>query len=169
MCCGSINLARYIYSSDSQREEWFGVGASAKSTSTPPRKGSAGPQATGPKSLISRKDLQTEKFPSLLCSGNVPEVTSAISVWLEPEPKAHISSWKQQPLPCIWDQWLTVASASLLNWCSFVRSTVKANVCVQPSLWSRVEEKLSCSQLSCIPEPWSISLPVWNKQESKLV
>lgn len=32
VCCCSINLARYIYSSDSQREEWFEVGASAKST-----------------------------------------------------------------------------------------------------------------------------------------
>lgn len=32
MCCGSVNLARYIYSSDSQREEWFEAGASAKYT-----------------------------------------------------------------------------------------------------------------------------------------
>lgn len=64
------------------------------------------------------------KSPSFLCSGNVLEVMSAASVWLEPEPKAHISSWRQHSLPCTWDQWLPVASTSLLNWCSFFRASL---------------------------------------------
>lgn len=73
MYCGFINLARYVYFCDSQREERFGVGASAKSAGllavcTSPRGARADPGAAGPENLISRKGLQTEKIPNPPCT-----------------------------------------------------------------------------------------------------
>lgn len=85
MCCGFINLARYMYFCDSQRGEQLEVGASAKSAGlfavyTSPRGARADPGAAGPESLISRKGLQTEKIPNPPYSESVPEAMSAFRV-----------------------------------------------------------------------------------------
>lgn len=66
-----------------------------------PSGASAGPGAARPESL-SRKGLQTKKkIPGPTFSENVPEAMSAFRVWLEPEPRAHVSAGRQQALPCI--------------------------------------------------------------------
>lgn len=62
-----IDLARYVYSCGSRREEGFGVGASAEpawlfAACASPSGASAGPGAARPESL-SRKGLQTKKNP----------------------------------------------------------------------------------------------------------
>lgn len=73
MCCGSINLARYIYSSDSQREEWFGARASAESTrlfAPLPGKPVMVLRQLGNRVSFPGR-ICRQKIPSLLCSRNV--------------------------------------------------------------------------------------------------
>lgn len=47
------------------------------------------------------RGCRQKKIPGPTFSENVPEAMSAFRVWLEPEPRAHVSAGRQQALPCI--------------------------------------------------------------------
>lgn len=177
LCC--YGVARYVCSCDSQREAWFGAEACAKSARlfavcTSPRGARAGPGAAGPESLVFRKGLQTEKNPQL----PVLRKCSRGNVWVS----CLSWTWAQGP-HLIWEAVITalhlrpVTSASLnlvvLLWgplqgvarvCCKVRH-MRITFPVEQS-GGEVFMQPDSGQL---PEPWSISLPAWNRQESKLV
>jgi len=106
MCCGFINLARYVYSCDSWWEEGFGVGASAVRGQLLVPLSEEPVLVLGQQKAAFQDGAADKKIPNPLDSESIPEAMSAFHVWLEPEPRTHVSAGRQQSLLRIWEQCL---------------------------------------------------------------